>query len=515
MKKIILVIVFILGFNNAALSLSWDRIENRTNVKLPGNVYGYSIGEGHWGSKLEEFPNCKRFNEFPGKGLRQGNKTFYNFDNKIVAYEKGLFDCIYFTDQIRYRIVEGISENPTDRITSIYFKRDNFKQYIYSYSNNVWYLITLNKDYFSGHQLANKISRVATREEIDHAERLLEFYKKIDLSSRNSTIFNNIINTNFEKPTSNSNTKPSVINQSSNQSKLPNCVGSFNEKTWTNCYGIYKWSNPSDRYEGEYLNGNRHGFGTYIYANGNKYSGEYKNDRPNGKGTITFSSGEKYIGEVKNGKRHGSGTYFFTDGERLTGTWNENEYVDSKNYRKVENGNSNFDKKSKSSENTKLRSSSGVKEYWWVAILLIGVIFFVYTQTKKDLNINTERSFKPRVKETHNIITQFVEGKKTLGFSFWIMYALLTTINFFLFSILDDYGAKNNLNSLIAQIFAWIVIGCYVFSCMGTWKSATNYKLQKIRTREPFVWATAVYITIVVISILISIGFIQGFLEAI
>jgi hypothetical protein len=47
---------------------------------------------------------------------------------------------------------------------------------------------------------------------------------------------------------------------------------------------------------------------------------------------------------------------------------------------------------------------------------------------------------------------------------------------------------------------------------MGTWKSATNYKLQKIRTREPFVWATAVYITIVVISILISIGFIQGFL---
>ena len=83
MKKIILVIVFILGFNNAALSLSWDRIENRTNVKLPGNVYGYSIGEGHWGSKLEEFTNCKKLNKFPGKGLRQGNKTFYDFDNLL------------------------------------------------------------------------------------------------------------------------------------------------------------------------------------------------------------------------------------------------------------------------------------------------------------------------------------------------------------------------------------------------------------------------------------------------
>ena len=514
MKKIILVFVFILGFNNAALSLSWERNENR-NVKLPGNADGYTIGEGHWGSKLEEFTNCKILNKFIGKGLRQGNKTFYNLDNKIVVYEKGLFDCIHFTDQIRYRIIEGISENTTDRITSIYFKRDNFKQYIYSYSNNVWYLITLNKDYFSGHQLANKISRVATQEEIDHAERLLTFYKKIDLSSRNSTIFNNIINTNIENATSNLNTKPSVINQSSKQSKLSNCVGRYNENTWTNCYGIYKWSTVNESYEGEFLNGKRHGFGSYFYANGSKYIGEWSNDRANGKGTMIFVSGAKYVGEVKNAKRHGQGTYFYVDGERLTGKWNENEFVDANNYRKIDNDNSNFYRKPQSAENTKLRTSSGVKEYWWVAVLLIGIIFFVYTQTKKDLNINTERSFKPRVKETHNIIIQFIEGKKTLGFSFWIMYALLTTINFFLFSILDDYSAKNNLNTLIAQIFAWIVIGCYVFSCMGTWKSATNYKLQKIRTREPFVWATAVYITIVVISILISIGFIQGFLQAI
>ena len=515
MKKIFFIFIFIIGFNNTALSLSWERNENRINVKLPGNTYGYTIGEGQWGSKLEEFPNCKKLNKFLGKGLRQGNKTFYDFDNKIMAYEKGLFDCIYFTDEIRFRIVEGISEDANSKKTLIYFKRDNFNQYIYSYNNNAWSLITLNKDYALAHQSANLISRETTREERDHAERLLVFYKKIDLSSRNSTIFNNIINTNFEKPTSNSNIKPSVINQSSNQSKLPNCVGSFNEKTWTNCYGIYKWSNPNDKYDGEFLNGNRHGFGTYFYANGNKYIGEWNNDRPNGKGTMIFASGAKYIGEVKNGKRHGQGSYFYSDGERLTGKWNEGEFVDSSSYKKLENDNSNFYKKSKSTENTKLRSSSGVKEYWWVVILLIGIIFFVYTQTKKDLNINTERSFKPKIRETHNIITQFVEGKKSLGFSFWIAYALLTTINFFLFSILDDYAAKNNLNSLIPQIFAWVVIGCYIFSCIGSWNSATNYKLQKIRTKEPFVWATAAYVTIVVMSILLGLGVIQGFLEAI
>ena len=74
MKKIILVIVFILGFNNAALSLSWDRIENRNNVKLPGNTFGYTIGEGHWGSKLEEFTNCKILNNTRSPLSRNGTK---------------------------------------------------------------------------------------------------------------------------------------------------------------------------------------------------------------------------------------------------------------------------------------------------------------------------------------------------------------------------------------------------------------------------------------------------------
>ena len=99
MKKIILVIVFILGFNNAALSLSWDRIENRNNVKLPGNTFGYTIGEGHWGSKLEEFTNCKILNKFIGKGLRQGNKTFYNFDNKTYSQQFQKYHYNYYNNR--------------------------------------------------------------------------------------------------------------------------------------------------------------------------------------------------------------------------------------------------------------------------------------------------------------------------------------------------------------------------------------------------------------------------------
>ena len=513
-KNFLLIIFFVFIFiPEKAFSLTWDNKKNssfgRNNQESSATVDGI----GYYSDNNSYFPNCRKLN-LNFTGLKQGKKITYDLNGKLIAIENGIYDCGFAGASGKipgFSIFEGIIENYDTNSVMIVFKYDDFKKYYYQKdADGSWIYYYKEKNYSSP---SPKESRLATNSEIQQAEKLLNFYKNVDLSSRSAKIYgdkilnNNIVNTSSANKASSS--------SSSSSSKLPNCVGSFNEKTWTNCYGIYKWSNPNDKYDGEFLNGNRHGFGTYFYANGNKYIGEWSNDRPNGKGTMIFASGTKYIGEVKNGKRHGQGSYFYSDGERLTGKWNEGEFVDSSSYKKLENDNSNFYKKSKSTENTKLRSSSGVKEYWWVVILLIGIIFFVYTQTKKDLNINTERSFKPKIRETHNIITQFVEGKKSLGFSFWIAYALLTTINFFLFSILDDYAAKNNLNSLIPQIFAWVVIGCYIFSCIGSWNSATNYKLQKIRTKEPFVWATAAYVTIVVMSILLGLGVIQGFLEAI
>jgi hypothetical protein len=513
MKKIFLSL-FLLAFtvlSNKASAFNYEKNQNPKMTFSDGST-GSSEVEGFFVMGYNA-PNCKKFNQNL-KILRQGQSIAYKSNGKIAGIEKGLFDCRLTNDnKPAFTTWEGIVDfyEPSSRV--VIFKNDNVNSHMYSQvQGQAWTYFTRNVNVlYNDHPNANTTQRLATKDEIEHAEKLYNFYKSIDLSSRSAKNYGDKIFNNNNLNTSNI----SKSSSSSSSSKLPNCVGSYNEKTWTNCYGIYKWSTVNERYEGEFQSGYRNGFGTYFYANGNKYTGEWSNDRPNGKGTMIFVSGAKYIGEVKNGKRHGQGSYFYSDGERLTGKWNEGEFADSNSYKKLENDNSNFYKKSKTTENTKLRSSSGVKEYWWVAVLLIGVIFFVYTQTKKDLNINTERSFKPKIRETHNIITQFIEGKKTLGFSFWIMYSLLTTTNFFLFSILDDYGAKNNLNSLISQTFAWIVIGCYVFSCMGTWKSATNYKLQKIRTKEPFVWATAVYITIVVTSILLGIGVIQGFLQAI
>ena len=507
MKKIFLSL-FLLAltvFPDKAFSLTYDKKTTRAWVN---NSETKSDTEGFFGISS----SCPRLGEEKSYGLIQGTAIIY-YDGGVRDFQKGIYECRIGKDsKIRFSITEGLVEFTKPYEIQVYYKTQNNIRYVYRKIEGKWYFATLSNIYSDpSDSRANYTQRVANNNEEKEAEKLYTFYKNLDLSSRSAKIYGDKILNNDILTTS----SISKASSSSSLSKLPNCVGRYNEKTWTNCYGIYKWSTVNESYEGEFLNGKRHGFGSYFYANGSKYIGEWSNDRANGKGTMIFVSGAKYVGEVKNAKRHGQGTYFYVDGERLTGKWNENEFVDANNYRKIDNDNSNFYRKPQSAENTKLRTSSGVKEYWWVVILLIGIIFFVYTQTKKDLNINTERSFKPKIRETHNIITQFVEGKKSLGFSFWIAYALLTTINFFLFSILDDYAAKNNLNSLIPQIFAWVVIGCYIFSCIGSWKSATNYKLQKIRTKEPFVWATAAYVTIVVMSILLGLGVIQGFLEAI
>ncbi len=72
-----------------------------------------------------------------------------------------------------------------------------------------------------------------------------------------------------------------------------------------------------NRYEGALVNGNRHGYGTYFYANGDRYEGAFKDGKPNGQGTYTYASGETWTGEWKDGARFAGNGFvlFFKDGK--------------------------------------------------------------------------------------------------------------------------------------------------------------------------------------------------------
>jgi len=103
--------------------------------------------------------------------------------------------------------------------------------------------------------------------------------------------------------------------------------------------GVYVYGNESqwagDKYNGDFVNGFREGFGSYIFSSGASYVGSWKGGTYDGVGTFIWAKGDKYIGEWKNGKQDGQGKYIYTSGEVVTGKWENGEYQgDYSNYSK-------------------------------------------------------------------------------------------------------------------------------------------------------------------------------------
>jgi len=79
-----------------------------------------------------------------------------------------------------------------------------------------------------------------------------------------------------------------------------------------------------DRYEGDFNdNGERHGHGILIKANGSRYEGEFKDGVPNGRGVCNYSQGTRYEGEWVDGESEGKGIVHKADGTRLEGEFKD------------------------------------------------------------------------------------------------------------------------------------------------------------------------------------------------
>eukprot|EP00904_Undaria_pinnatifida_P013883 jgi/Undpi1/9625/HiC_scaffold_27.g12081.m1 len=82
------------------------------------------------------------------------------------------------------------------------------------------------------------------------------------------------------------------------------------------------------RYQGEWRENMKHGYGSRSWVNGNKYEGEWERDRRHGKGTYWLKEGGKlrkqYAGDWKDDKRDGLGVFFYADGGRYEGEWEAN-----------------------------------------------------------------------------------------------------------------------------------------------------------------------------------------------
>jgi hypothetical protein len=84
------------------------------------------------------------------------------------------------------------------------------------------------------------------------------------------------------------------------------------------------------QYKGSFVDGKRVGQGTFVWVDGHRYEGTWKDDLMDGFGRYTFPSGEAYSGEWAKGQMHGQGEYTLADGSTLSGRWESNEFIEAK-----------------------------------------------------------------------------------------------------------------------------------------------------------------------------------------
>lgn len=79
---------------------------------------------------------------------------------------------------------------------------------------------------------------------------------------------------------------------------------------------------PKATYEGEWKNGKKHGQGKMAWASGGKYHGEWADGQRQGHGAFYYTNGDIYCGAWQADKKHGEGTYFYKESSsKVVGTW--------------------------------------------------------------------------------------------------------------------------------------------------------------------------------------------------
>jgi len=76
-----------------------------------------------------------------------------------------------------------------------------------------------------------------------------------------------------------------------------------------------------DIYDCYWVNNKAKGFGELVRADGSRYRGEWEDDRPHGEGTESWPDGTEYKGTYIHGLKNGRGTYLWNDGTKYEGEW--------------------------------------------------------------------------------------------------------------------------------------------------------------------------------------------------
>ncbi|KAF7262603.1 hypothetical protein EG68_00109 [Paragonimus skrjabini miyazakii] len=87
-------------------------------------------------------------------------------------------------------------------------------------------------------------------------------------------------------------------------------------------FGFYKYGRGFYRYEGEWKEGQKHGFGKLVMADGGFYTGQFEHGEITGIGTQYYANtGNTYEGKFCLGERQGQGIMRYKNGSAYCGEW--------------------------------------------------------------------------------------------------------------------------------------------------------------------------------------------------
>ncbi|XP_060890802.1 ankyrin repeat and MYND domain-containing protein 1 [Labrus mixtus] len=88
--------------------------------------------------------------------------------------------------------------------------------------------------------------------------------------------------------------------------------------------GVQEWLDGS-RYEGEFVNGLKHGKGRYTWVNGEFYEGFFYKDYKHGDGLYCWPTGHKFTGKFYLNRKEGYGRQMFPDGATFRGLYHADQ----------------------------------------------------------------------------------------------------------------------------------------------------------------------------------------------
>lgn len=99
--------------------------------------------------------------------------------------------------------------------------------------------------------------------------------------------------------------------------------GNFSPKLLRHGKGKFIWNATNDVYTGDFINGNMHGNGTFVWGSGDRYEGPFRKGKMHGVGgkKITALTGDCFEGVWKKGKAHGWGAKKFGNGDLYQGQY--------------------------------------------------------------------------------------------------------------------------------------------------------------------------------------------------